>query len=148
MRPHAVSHAYNCTKTAECRIVPAMDTFCGTLSPAAWRRLRLACQDAGHGTEVRPPFDIFPPPSRERIPETAPSPILRAPARARGQRRGHGGAAGRKRWGEVAGGAKRLFAFPIREVGPCTRIIYAYVCGYFYRVNVPTDSSQAQSGRS
>src|SRR4029450_9935102 len=42
-----------------------------TLSPAAWRRLRLACQGAGQGTEVRLPFAIFPPPSRERIPETA-----------------------------------------------------------------------------
>jgi hypothetical protein len=49
-----------------------------TLSPAAWRRLWLARQVAGQGTAVRPPFEIFLPPAREGIPETAPSPILRA----------------------------------------------------------------------
>src|SRR5262245_64603996 len=50
-----------------------------TLSPAAWRRLWLARQVAGQGTEVRPPLEIFPPPSREGIPEPGPSPILRPP---------------------------------------------------------------------
>src|SRR4029453_9392038 len=52
-----------------------------TLSPAAWRRLRLARQGAGQGPGGPPPFATFPPPARERIPETAPSPPLRVPAR-------------------------------------------------------------------
>ena len=43
----------------------------------------LARQDAGQGTGGPPPVEIFPPPSREGIPEPAPSPILRAPARGR-----------------------------------------------------------------
>jgi hypothetical protein len=40
---------------------------------------------------------------------------------ARGQRRGHGGDAGRERWGGAAGRAKRPFEFPIRLPGyrPC-----------------------------
>jgi len=93
-----------------------------TLSPAAWRRLRLARQDAGQGTEVRPPFEIFPPPSREGIPETAPSPILRAPARGarpaprarRGRRQGALGRGGRR--------GEKAVEFPIRrKPGSCGR---------------------------
>jgi hypothetical protein len=86
-----------------------------TLSPAAWRRLRLARQDAGQGTEVRPPFAIFPPPSREGIPETAPSPILRAPAR--GARPVPRARLGRRQGALERGGRRgeKAVEFPIRR---------------------------------
>ena len=89
-----------------------------TLSPAAWRCLRLARQDAGRGRARRsaPRLKSFPLPRAREYLRLHHPPSCGHQPEARGQRRGHGGATGREHWGGAAGGAKRPFEFPIRSV--------------------------------